>query len=212
MRLTDSAAFLQKHHILPQTELVRADCGFVFGNKHICSELAHEAARHYHLGYFDKILVSGGVETETGETEALVISRHLTNLGVPAGHILIENASRHTGENVEFSLPLLQDHSARSVIGFGHFSAGPRFLMTLARHCPDIHAMHKSVFPQGYGPDNWHESETLFRKTFEERHKIAPYIQQGFIAPIDLPLLNLKTAALRPPQKSVMPSPQLKYA
>lgn len=211
MRITDSASFLQQHHLLPQTELVRADAGFVFGNKHICAELAHEAARHYLLGYFDKILVSGGVETDHGATEALTIARALKQLGVPSDRILIENASTHTGENVEFSLPILRDHQVRSLIGFGHFSAGPRFLMTLARHCPDIHAMHKSVFPRGYGPENWQESETLFQKTMEERHKISPYIRQGFITPVNIPLLDRKTLSMRQQLFMGPQQPELKY-
>ena len=211
MRITDSVSFLNDHHLLPQTELVRADAALIFGNKHICDELAHEAARHYHLGYFDKIIVSGGVETNHGATEALAIARALSNLGVPANRILIENASTHTGENVEFSLPLIRENHIQSVIGFGHFSAGPRFLMTLARHCPDIHAMHKSVFPKGYGPKNWQESETLFQKTLEERHKISPYIRQGFITPVNIPLLDRKTLAMRQQLFMGPPQPELKY-
>ncbi|PZP57471.1 MAG: hypothetical protein DI586_00100 [Micavibrio aeruginosavorus] len=213
MKLCSPVSFLRKHHILLQTDLCRADLGIVFGNKYIVQELAVDAARLYHKGFFPKILVTGGVETAAGCCEAEATAHALLSLGVKREDILLESASTHTGENVAFSLPLIDTHigleNIHSVIGFGHFCAGPRFLMTLARHCPDLHAMHKSVFPAGCNETNWHLDPVLLERAMLERRKIPDYIAAGFIAPVSIPAINEKTASLRHHQLYAPPYPKL---
>ncbi len=209
------ASFLQKHHVFSQTELCRADLGFIFGNRNIVQELAQEAARLYHRGYFPKILIAGGVETSNGICEADATAHVLLSLGVKKEDIWLERESAHTGENVVFSLPVIERNmgleNLRSVIGFGHFYAGPRFLMTLARHCPDLHAMHKSVFPAGHDHTNWHKDIELLDRALAERRKIPSYLAQGFISPVDIPLLNEKTRFLQLHQTPRTPAPQYAF-
>ena len=194
-------------HLIDQTALCRADLGFVFGNRHIWRQLADEAFDLYTQGYFDRIIVSGGVRTDIGATEADAMAARLYTLGVPKEDVLIERRSRHTGENVALSLPVIDRalglENIRSVIGLGHFSAGPRFLMTLARWWPEAHSMHRSVYPLGHDAGNWHEHPGLCDKVRCEIAKLPLYLETGFILPIDRDTIDqralLKSGAYRHP-------------
>lgn len=56
------------------------------------------------------ILVSGGKVFETTGNEAEITQRTLVHLGVPPGHIIIENKSLNTTQNAEFTKVLLDKH------------------------------------------------------------------------------------------------------
>lgn len=104
-----------------------------------------EAARLYHecaipssaLKRSCKLLVSGGDPLSLGQTEAEVMKRELTSLGIPEADILTEDESRNTFQNAKFSREILRRwpearvylvtsslHLKRANLFFRHFGIG----------------------------------------------------------------------------------------
>jgi len=88
------------------------------------------AARLFHAGKADKIIVSGGnVYKQPGfQGEAYYASQLLQQWGVPARAIQAELDSRTTGQNQENMLGMIRDQEIRSVL-----------LVTSAVHMPRAH-------------------------------------------------------------------------
>ena len=93
-------------------------------------------------GFFGWVIVSRGFTPGDDRTEAEVISAAMMAAGVPADIILTEAAATNTGENVAFSLPILEARigvkSSGSVISLGKHSTSVRYLMRLQRYWPDV--------------------------------------------------------------------------
>lgn len=86
-----------------------------------------QAARIYRAGKAPRVILSGGrlpwLGERTPETEAM--ERFLTDLGVPANALLLEEQSRSTHENAVYTAKLLQEHGLHRVL-----------LVTSALHMP----------------------------------------------------------------------------
>lgn len=85
----------------------------------LCSmdkRIAQRAANLYLEGYADRVIVSGGAGKFTKDRftrpEAHVFADILRYDGVPDDHILIEDQSANTGENIQFTYTLLQELGA----------------------------------------------------------------------------------------------------
>lgn len=93
-------------HQTPQ----KADCIVGFGNFN--TNIARRAAELYHQGYAPRILFTGGLGRNTEgllpEPEAVRFARVAMECGVPEQDILLEDRSRNTKENIEFTRELLQ--------------------------------------------------------------------------------------------------------
>ena len=90
--------------------LRKADCIVGFGNFN--TNIARRAAELYHRGYAPKILFTGGLGRNTEgmlpEPEAVRFAKTAMECGVPAEDILLEDRSRNTKENIEFTRELLE--------------------------------------------------------------------------------------------------------
>ncbi|MFA4842348.1 MAG: ElyC/SanA/YdcF family protein, partial [Candidatus Omnitrophota bacterium] len=80
-----------------------------------------EAAKIYHRGLVEKIIVAGGIGRLTGDLvkpEAQVYRDILMENGVPETAILVEDKSTNTQENIQFSIALMKEHSLnpRSIV------------------------------------------------------------------------------------------------
>lgn len=88
----------------------KADCIVGFGNFN--TNIARRAAELYHQGYAPKILFTGGLGRNTEgllpEPEAVRFAKVAMECGVPEGDILLEDRSRNTAENIQFTRELLQ--------------------------------------------------------------------------------------------------------
>lgn len=104
------------------------------------------AAQLFHKGAAPRIIVSGGdvrSDDSTGnETEALATRRILVELGVPAQAIVLEGASRNTGENIAFVQAMVPEEPVALVTSAYHM---PRALR-LARRL----GLKASAFPTDY--------------------------------------------------------------
>lgn len=179
------------HYLLVRTEIVPADLGFVFGTRHGVLEFADETARLWHEQFFPHVLISGGVTKGDARSEASVIRDLLIERGVGAEAILVEEHATNTGENVEFSLPVIDEaiglSNVESVIAVGKFRTSRRYLMTLQRHWPKVKKMLVPVHYHDVEPDRWMEHPELRDEVVAEWERLVPYFRKGFICEVELP-------------------------
>jgi uncharacterized SAM-binding protein YcdF (DUF218 family) len=105
---------------------------------------------------------------------------------VSADSILEEHRATNTGENVVFSLPVIEAQlglsSIRSVICLGNLWTSRRYPMTLHRHWADPEKMLVVVNHYDTPNDLWHTDAELCSRVLGEWEKIEPYKKCGFIA------------------------------
>ena len=90
--------------------LVKSDCILALGSHDL--RVAERTADLYLAGWAPLIIMSGGLGNFTmswTEREADRFAAVALKMGVPANHILIENKSTNTGENILFTQKLLDD-------------------------------------------------------------------------------------------------------
>jgi uncharacterized SAM-binding protein YcdF (DUF218 family) len=96
------------HHMNHQLE--KSDCILALGSHDL--RVADRAAELYLEGWAPLVIMSGGLGNLTRETwtepEADQFATIAIQKGVPAQHILIENKSTNTGENILFTQELLR--------------------------------------------------------------------------------------------------------
>ena len=89
----------------------RADVIVGFGNFN--TDIAVRAAELYHAGFAPKILFTGGLGRNTEgmlpEPEAVRFAKVAMECGVPEADIILEDKSRNTKENIEFTRALLEE-------------------------------------------------------------------------------------------------------
>jgi uncharacterized SAM-binding protein YcdF (DUF218 family) len=177
-------AAVNRDHLIT-TPLTPADLLFVFGTRHGVDEFVADIARLWRDGYFRWVLVSGGPTLGDPVDEASVISRAMIAAGVPAEIILTEHAATNTGENVIFSLPILEARlglaNVRSLIALGKVCTSIRYLMTLERHWPQVRKMLWPVNYFGHPVGDWPHHPLARGRVLAEVAKIGPYKARGFI-------------------------------
>jgi uncharacterized SAM-binding protein YcdF (DUF218 family) len=172
--------------LLVQTPLRPADLLFVFGTREGVDEFVEAIARLWRDGFCRHILISGGPTWNNNDAEAIVLQRGVINAGVPESVILLEPRATNTGENVVFSLPIidaqigLQD--INSVIALGKVCTSVRYLMTLQRHWPEVEKMLFAVNYFGHPIEAWPQHAITRERILREWRKLEPYKAAGFIA------------------------------
>lgn len=91
----------------------KADVIVGFGNFN--TDIARRAAELYRQGYAPKVLFAGGLGRNTEgllpEPEAVRFARVAMECGVPESDILLEDRSRNTKENIDFTRQLLEERN-----------------------------------------------------------------------------------------------------
>ena len=89
----------------------KADVIVGFGNFN--TDIARRAAQLYRQGYAPKVLFTGGLGRNTEgllpEPEAVRFAKVAMECGVPEADILLEDRSRNTKENIDFTRQLLEN-------------------------------------------------------------------------------------------------------
>ena len=97
----------------------------------------------------------------------------------------------NTGENVIFSLPVIEAalgrSNIRSVICLGNSWTARRYPMTLHRHWPEVEKMLLTVDSFDTPLALWHTHPEFRRRVISEWDKIEPYKARGFVAEWPLP-------------------------
>ena len=134
---------------LDTTPIKPADLLFVFGTREDVARRVDEAARLWREGFCRWSIVSGGVTPGSMLSECEVIKPAMVERGVPPERILEEHHAMNTGENVMFSLPIIEAaiglKNIRSVICLGNTWTARRYPMTLHRHWPEVEKMLVTV-------------------------------------------------------------------
>jgi uncharacterized SAM-binding protein YcdF (DUF218 family) len=178
-------AEINVRHLI-ETPLEPADLLFVFGTREDVDVRVDEACRLWRAGYFRWAIVSGGITPGSDRSECDIIADAMIARGVPADIILRENRAMNTGENVIFSLPIIDAapglKNIRNVICLGNTWTARRYPMTLHRHWPDVEKMLITVDNFRTPRALWHTDPEFRRRVLSEWDKIEPYREKGFIA------------------------------
>ena len=106
----------------------------------------------------------------------LNIKERLVSRRIPADIILEEHRATNTGENVLFSLPILDAMlglpNIQSVIALGEICTSRRYLMTLQRHWPEVKKMLCAVNYFSTPRDKWFTDPIFSRRVLGEFMKI----------------------------------------
>ena len=128
----------------------------------------------------------------TGKNESENIYNHLIQRDkniLDKAKVLLENNSTNTGENLQFSLPLLEKEfgkveNIKSIIGLGKDFVARRFLMTMAKYFPTTEKMFYPINVYNVNKENWYNNKVLYQKCLNEWHKIPIYLEKGYIVEI----------------------------
>jgi uncharacterized SAM-binding protein YcdF (DUF218 family) len=178
-------AEINSKHLI-DTPLAPADLLFVFGAREDERLRATTACRLWRGGMFRWAIVSGGVTPGSDVTECAIIKAEMVEGGIPQDRILEEHRATNTGENVIFSLAVIDAalglSNIRSVICLGNTWTARRYAMTLHRHWPEVEKMLLTVDSFAVPRERWHEHPELRRRVLAEWDKIEPYRARRFIA------------------------------
>ena len=186
-RIPDAAEIvaINATHLI-ETPLKSADLLFVFGTREDVDVRVAEACRLWREGYFRKAIVSGGATVGSHLSECAIIKPAMVAGGIPAEIILEEHRAMNTGENVIFSLPIIDAaiglNNIRSVICLGNTWTARRYPMTLHRHWPEVEKMLVTVDSFATPRHVWHTDAEFRRRMLHEWDRIEPYKARGFIA------------------------------
>src|SRR5689334_5646992 len=89
------------------TPLKPADLLIVFGTREDAGLRAEKAVALWREGLCRQAIVSGGVTPGSDLSECGIIKQAMVAQGMPADKILEEHRAQNTGENVIFSLPVI---------------------------------------------------------------------------------------------------------
>jgi uncharacterized SAM-binding protein YcdF (DUF218 family) len=181
----EEVARINAEHLI-STPLRPADLLFVFGTRRGVHETVGAAVDLWRRGFWRHAIVSGGDTQGIGRTECEIIKGGMVEAGVPAHLILEEHRATNTGENVIFSLPVIEAALGRanvqSVICLGKVCTARRYPMTLQRHWPEVTKMLVTINPYAVPVERWPEDEVFRGRVLGEWQKIEPYKAQGFIS------------------------------
>ena len=181
----DEIAEINRTHLI-DTPLRPADLLFVFGTREDVALRVETAVRLWRDGYFRWSIVSGGVTSGSEQSECTIIKAAMVAAGIPADRTLEEHRATNTGENVIFSLPIIDAtlglRNIRSVICLGNTWTARRYPMTLHRHWPEVTKLLLTVDSFSTPRALWHTDPEFRRRILHEWDKIEPYKARGFIA------------------------------
>jgi uncharacterized SAM-binding protein YcdF (DUF218 family) len=178
-------AEINARHLI-STPIKPADLLFVFGTRQDVERRVDEACRLWREGLFRWSIVSGGVTPGSDLSECEIIKAAMVTRGIPPERILEEHRATNTGENVMFSLPVIDAavglSNIGSVICLGNSWTARRYPMTLHRHWPQVEKMLITIDTFKTPLAQWHTDPEFRRRVLIEWDKIEPYLAKGFIA------------------------------
>ena len=186
--------------MLPKTQLKPADLLIVFGTTYGIDLFVENIVSLYQKGFCKYVLCTGGNVARYGtktEAESVIIMDLLVANGVPAEKILVETKSKNTGENLQFSIPILKEKfgsvdGINSIIGVGKIHATLRFLMTMCKYFPVAEKMFFPINVFGCNENLWYLHDKFYQKLMAEVDKVDEYLEKGFVAGLDEMVLLFK--------------------
>lgn len=158
------------------------------------TRVAERGAQLFLDGLAPRILFSGGLGRLTAnnwtDSEAEIFSKIAINMGVPESAILIENKSTNTGENISFSMNLLEDHGMmpKSVILVHKPYMERRQFATWMKLFPDIKASITSpqISYENY-PNDLISKDDMINIIVGDTQRVKLYSEKGFMIDQQIP-------------------------
>ena len=176
------------YDLTPKTEIKPADLLIVFGTTYGIDLFLKNIVDLYKNGFLKKYIICTGGNSFLYKYNQCIESTLMKNLlvqnDIPESMILTENKSKNTGENLQFSIPILQQafgeiENIKSIIGVGKIHATLRFLMTMCKYFPNQEKMFCPI-------DVFGKNEKLLEEKLAiEAEKIPEYLKKGFIVTLD---------------------------
>ena len=175
--------------MLPKTELKPADLLIVFGTTYGIDLFVENIVSLYQKGFCKYVLCTGGNMAKYGTktaAESIIIGDLLVENGVPSDKILVETKSKNTGENLQFSIPILEEKfgsvdSIKSIIGMGKIHATLRFLMTMCKYFPVAEKMFFPINVFGCDENLWYLHDKFYQKLMAEVKKVDEFLTMGLL-------------------------------
>ena len=178
------------HHL--NHRLQKADCIFALGSHDL--RVANRAAELYLEGLAPYIIFSGGLGNVTKGVwtvpEADQFAAIAIGMGVPAEHILIENQSTNTGENILFTDRLLKEKglAPQNFIVVQKPYMERRSYATFKKHWPDKNLLVTSPqIPFQDYPNEEIPMERVIHIMVGDLQRIREYPALGFQIEQDIP-------------------------
>ena len=175
-------------------EIKPADCIVGFGNYN--TDIPKRAAELYFAGFAPVVLFTGGLGRNTEGRQAVAEADLFANValaeGVPEDAILIENRSRNTKENIEFTRQLLEEHDihAKSLLGVHQPFMEKRIAAAFPVYWPEVQFSVTS--PQVDIPTFFvHAAElgisgrTVIEETVGDFQRMKLYAEMGWQKPVE---------------------------
>ncbi len=175
------------------------DVAIVFGNSNMISERTNKAVEMYLQGRVQNLLFTGGIggiTAKEGETlsEAEKMAKLAEQLGIPKSHILVENESNNSFENVSYSVKLLQEKmdikEIKNIMLITSDFHLKRCYSTFLRYLPNMNYTLVGV-KNGYSDEeNWMNSELSWGSgrsiVMFEAYALINYAKQSKIVDLEI--------------------------
>ena len=170
----------------------KSQCIFVLGSNDL--RVAEYAAQLWLQGYGEFIVFSGGYGNFTRgnfqKPEAELFAQVALALGVPANRIIVENKATNTGENVAFTLKLLQEKGIRvsSWLLVQKPFMERRSLATFQKALPGAEARVTSPpIPFEEYPNEAIAETDLYNTLVGDMQRVMTYPAKGYMTPQPVP-------------------------
>lgn len=167
-----------------ETPIEKVDLMFVFGHDWI--DTMKEVKALYDKGISKRILISGhSASKERTESEALRFMKKGVKLGIPQEVFLLEQWAINTKENMQFSLPIIEEQIGFSKIAKILFVCKTfhtrRVLMTARKYFPRHieYLFYPVTDERNIQKDNWWKDPIAFERVIAEVRRIAEYTLKG---------------------------------
>jgi len=182
---------LWDYHLLHH-KIEKSDCILALGSHDL--RVAERSADLYLEGYAPLLIFSGGLGRLTQgawtETEAELFAKIARSKGVPEEAILIENRSANTGENISFTMQLLQEKgmNVQSFIVVQKPYMERRSYATFKKHLPDKKLMVTSpIIAFEHYANEEIPMEKVINIMVGDLQRIKVYPEKGFQIPQEIP-------------------------
>jgi hypothetical protein len=196
----------------------RARIAVIFGNVNtaIVTNMAQHTASLYRKGSVCKIIVTGGkTYADRNHTEAELARMILLSRGVSGRHILLDNHSMNSYENVVNARRLLKrsegELKREPVQFFGMEYAARRFLMTIAQNWPEAIPSFRGFNSFHVPKENWHLCHEIHALLAQDKEKWDIYRNKGHIKDVDVRRLQRVIHAHNSRQRRVKGSKAQSY-
>ena len=171
------------NYLFVKTPITSADLLMVFGTTYGIDKYVDGICDVIDRKLTNTILLTGKNESENIYNYLIQKDKNILD----KAKILIENKSTNTGENLQFSLPLLEKEfgkieNIKSIIGLGKNWVARRFLMTMTKYFPSAKKMFYPINIYDVNKENWFYNEILYLKCVDEIKKIPIYLKNGYVA------------------------------